>query len=60
MSPADGLSVLMFFHNAADPDDPLKTTDQTRRLGLIVRSLSLFSLVSLSFFYMESNSITIK
>ena len=33
------------FHNksarscVADPDDPLKTTDQTRRLGLIVGSL---------------------
>lgn len=29
------LIMLLFIHTA-DPDDPLKTTDQTRRLGLIV------------------------
>ena len=31
----------LFLSFAADPDDPQKTTDQTRRLGLIVCSLIL-------------------
>ncbi|KAL5165327.1 Sm-like protein LSM7 [Glycine soja] len=29
---------ILFVPCAADPDDPLKTTDQTRNLGLIVSS----------------------
>ena len=52
------LVVILYLHNflkfldkltrniclcSADPDDPLKTTDQTRRLGLIVCSLPVYT-----------------
>ena len=37
------IALLCYCVYTADPDDPLKTTDQTRRLGLIVRLLLTYS-----------------
>lgn len=38
----DCILILTYSIGVSDPDDPLKTTDQTRRLGLIVRIILLY------------------
>ena len=42
----DCILILTYCIGVSDPDDPLKTTDQTRRLGLIVR-IKLLYIISL-------------
>lgn len=42
----DCMLILTYSIGVSDPDDPLKTTDQTRRLGLIVR-IKLLYIISL-------------